>query len=444
MMPAVLSLTMSEWQAMLPEPENGLMGTSFGDSKTARRLAQRLSDNDVLRVTELRSGIGVQTYSYVGKVRLGNIEIAVLPKLNHTSLLNLVRYAYGLRKINRYQDTFHSVNAPGLEDLLIVQLLAEISELLSRGLHRRYIKRNASLSSPRGRINMQALAARGGLLEATLPCTHFPRIEDCPLNQALLAGLLLASRIAGDLSLRREARRLVTALEPSVSRVSLESGILRKALRTMNRLTEAYEASLTLIGLLCQSQGIVLEGEEATLRLPGFMFDMNRFFQALMGRFLADNLEGYVIQQECRLKHMMHYDPKFDPQKRPPPTPRPDFVVFKGQTSVAILDAKYRDLWAKRLPREMLYQLAIYGASHPSGVATILYPTYDEAASESRIIVTDPIVGRRIAEVRLRPVVLGELENLILKGYSADAQRGRTMFARKMAFGENGGGKHPV
>ena len=43
--------------------------------------------------------------------------------------------------------------------------------------------------------------------------------------------------MAGDLSLRREARRLAAALEPSVSNVSLESGILRKAERTIDRLT---------------------------------------------------------------------------------------------------------------------------------------------------------------------------------------------------------------
>ena len=88
----------------------------------------------------------------------------MLPKLERTSLLNLVRYAYELRKINRYQDTLHSVNTPGLEDLLIVQLLAEASEILSRGLHRRYVKQHESLSSPRGRINMQVLADRGGVL----------------------------------------------------------------------------------------------------------------------------------------------------------------------------------------------------------------------------------------------------------------------------------------
>ena len=122
------------------------------------------------------------------------------------------------------------------------------------------------------------------------------------------------------------------------------------------------------------------------------MFDMNSFFQTLIGRFLSDNLDGCVLRKECRLEGMMRYDPNFDPP-RPSPTLRPDFVVFNGSEAVAILDAKYRDLSKPPLPREMLYQLAIYGACHSSRVATILYPTYDGSASEARVIVTDPVAG---------------------------------------------------
>src|SRR5205807_2696460 len=99
---------------------------------------------------------------------------------------------------------------------------------------------------------------------------------------------------------------------------------------------------------------------------------------------------------ELRLRGMIQFLPGFNPRRGPPTIPRPDFVIFQGTRQVAILDAKYRDLWEKRLPREMLYQLAIYAAGHEPRSATILYPTTDDSAKEVRIAITDPVGGSRI------------------------------------------------
>jgi len=102
---------------------------------------------------------------------------------------------------------------------------------------------------------------------------------------------------------------------------------------------------------------------------------------------------------------------------------------------VTILDAKYRDLWENSLPREMLYQLAIYAASHKQRSSTILYPTTDNSAKEARITVNDPVFGRPIALVCLRPVHVGVLEKLIMPGYSAVEERCCRDYAEWLAFG---------
>ncbi|HET6881884.1 MAG TPA: hypothetical protein VFI31_17090 [Pirellulales bacterium] len=147
---------------------------------------------------------------------------------------------------------------------------------------------------------------------------------------------------------------------------------------------------------------------------------------------------GHSVRDEQGLKGMMRYNPDFNPQGLRSPTPRPDFVVIHQGAIRSILDTKYRDLWdrQRRLPREMLYQLVIYAISlrqHPQ--SSILYPTTDCLAKEARIDVADPLFGKHLGQVCLRPVLLPLLEKMLSLG-TAQARRERDAYARWLAFGE--------
>jgi 5-methylcytosine-specific restriction enzyme subunit McrC len=425
---------LTEWETRRPEPGSGLKGLSLQDNKE-RALTAELGRSRLLEVTELRAGLMIRSFSHVGKVRIGDIEVTVVPKLNRMSLLNLLRYAYGFRRLKLLPEASQHLAEATFQDLLVSQLNAEVSELVARGLHRAYVRRSELLASPRGRLDLDRLAAQGGVVTASLPCTHHPRIEDSLLNRILLAGLAFAGAVAGDLHLRREARRLAALFEEQVSPLRLHAAVLDQGTRQVNRLTAAYASAVRLISLLWDAQGVTLGKTGPRQTLPGFLFDMNRFFQALLSRFLRENLPEYSVRDEFRLRGMMRFAPGFNPRRRRAPTPRPDFVVLRGPQQEAILDAKYRDLWKKQLPREMLYQLAVYAASSQKQSATILYPTTDAAAREARVSVADPVFGRRIAQVCLRPVVVGLLEGLVLSGSSAEAARRRRAYAGWLALG---------
>ena len=433
-MTAVSSVTLSEWQSVDPDPDSVLSGRVLSGPRE-RALAELLADARMLEVSELRAGLSIRSFSYVGRVRLGDVEVTIQPKLEGVSLLHLLRYAYGFRKLNLLAEADQSLDRTGFADLIVAQLVAEVQELLTRGLHRAYVGQKDWLSSPRGMIDIGALARQGGFIDDRLPCVHHPRIEDTLLNRVLLGGLTLAEAVATDLGLRRQAHRLATVLSVTLPSIRLTLTLLDRATASLNRLTSSYTSATTLIRLLFESQGVVLEDVTGDVKLPGFLFDMNRFFQALLARFLRDNLHGYEVRDEHQLRGMVEFVPGYNPRNRQAPVPRPDFAIFDMGHPIAILDAKYRDLWERPLPREMLYQLAMYAKPQHVKEATILYPTMLDGAKEAWIVVRDPVFADLKARINLRPVHLPLLEKLIADSTSASGTRAIERHARWLITG---------
>lgn len=432
----VVPVMLGEWEEMSPTGDSPTRGLSFQQEPAARALAADLAASGKLEVQELLQGLSVRAKSFVGTVRLGPVQVTVRPKITGFPLAALLRYAYGLRNLFLYDEQvkLETADRP-FQDLLLSQLAAEAAELLSRGLHRTYRPRRELLTSPLGRVDFQRLARTGGVRHSALPCHHHPRLADCLPNQVLVAGLRFGAGLTGDLELRVRLRRLAALCGENVTLLRLDHHVFARLEREAGRLTRAYEPAFRLIQILYRHAGAGLGREAGGLPVPGFLFDMNRFFQAVLSRFLHENLDGFRVQDEYRLQGMFAYVPGFNPRRRQAPAPRPDFVVFRYGKVAAILDAKYRDLWENALPRDMLYQLALYALSQDGGVpAVILYPTLDARAREAVIEVREPVYGAGRARVILRPVVLDDLAKMVCQSDAAAVKR-RREYARDLAFG---------
>lgn len=384
----VVEVTLTEWQRLL-------MPGRWLEGDEARATAARLTEEGRLEVRELRAGLELVARSYVGDVELGGLRVRIVPKLEPDALRSLLAFAHGTGGGRG--------RGEGPAEALAVQLLEEAEALWARGLAWRAGVRREALTAPRGRIDLKALASRG-LVDASLPCEYAERDPDTALNQALRAGLELAARCAPSVAGR--ARSLDVALGRRVRRRVLDNALLREARGQLHEGARLYEGVLALIEAL--GRGEVGAGGA----LPsGFLFDMNRFFQAVVGRLLRGHLPGVELHEEWSLVGLLRYAPEANPSLRRDPTPRPDFAVFSGGKLQAILDAKYRDLWAEPLPREMLYQLAMYALGH-GREAIIVYPSDDPYAREARVELRDPGGPWGFRSIVLRPLSLAELVRL--------------------------------
>ena len=430
------NVNLTEWETRKPSKGSPLEGQVLLGQPAAQRLAEKLTSSGQIEILELARGLELRASSYVGRFALGALLVTIKPKISGVPLMNLLRYAYRLRHLDLFDEVGYTTSQASFEDLLIHQLAAESSELLSRGLHRDYLRTESLLASPRGRINfssyMQVVANAG----VALPCVHYPRSEDTRLNQVLHGGLELAARMTLDCELGSRVRRLAKSFTGRITPRKLDAAGFAEAWHSLDRRTSVYRPALTLIQMLLNTHGAALTDAKSPIPAAGFLFDMNRFFQALLSRFLGENLPGYEFQDERVLRGVFSYDLANNPRNCRSPLLRPDFLVLRNNKVEAVLDAKYRDLWERNLPREMLYQLALYALAQESGNrrATIIYPTLESAARKQIVFVKDPISGTSKAEIILRPVNLLKLD-LLLRDKGVHAQSKRIEFAKHLTFG---------
>jgi hypothetical protein len=146
--------------------------------------------------------------------------------------------------------------------------------------------------------------------------------------------------------------------------------------------------------------------------------DDEELLTARVGDELGRQIGDYRVLPRCRLPGA--------------PTAQTPQASWRGKMA-ALLDAKYRDLWERDLPRNMLYQLAIYALSQPkAATAAILFPTITADATAAVIEIRDPVRAGALGYVALRPVVLDELMEAVRVNGDPDRRVG---MAQRLAFG---------
>ena len=384
-----MPLVLREWQdRVFP----GIRLTREG-REHLERLSSRESSIDV---SELREGLRVRTRSWVGVVRLDDVEIRIVPKLagDKVDLVRLIDRTLGLDGLTRLCGE-RGLDAAGdrLLDLIALLFGQSCTRLLRRGLLAGYVEREEALPIARGRILFdRQILRRFGRFDR-VECRFDELEHDVDDNRLLAVALRATHRRVRSPSVRRRLARLRAVFEPICDETKIELRSARKMMTDSfyHRLNSHYRDSHRLAWLLLDGLGVDdLLGSGAT-RSFGFLLDMNvlfeRFVEQLVTRALVDT------QMRVRYQAVQRSIIWNATTRRPYGRIVPDMLVeSRGEAPARLaIDAKYKLYDERPIEPGDIYQTFLYAyalgarpdCAPPS--ALILYPSSADRASPVRL-----------------------------------------------------------
>jgi 5-methylcytosine-specific restriction enzyme subunit McrC len=438
-------VTIPEWGsvAAAKSGDGRALAGLYLDSPDLSAAVARANLRNRLRIRDGRDGLVVQARQHVGVVQLGPLRIRIRPKMQHSHLWSAVAYALGLDGIAAGDRAQFSIT-DSFADLLGRMLLLEAANLWREGLRHDYVTREAWLGSPRGRPLLAVLARHGPLDRAALPCRYNEFTADTLENQAVLAGLRLAGRLASDMRLVDALHRTAEVWSSVCSAVPVTRELLDRVDAGRHHLNAQYEGVHRLVRWLYERKDIDDTHASGLATSSGFLWDMARLFESFVVRFLKDHLpHEYEVLKQANLPHLysaIRIPSSATRKSRWPPNPRPDIVLRREGHNVAVMDTKYIDLAEHRPSVGILYQMSVYSlafgnlAERPIP-AVVLYPFIGAASAP------DEIIGLQIpAEPSPRRIILRGIDwehaaRLLQAGGAADAER-RALAARWAGLAE--------
>ncbi len=383
----LLVASVAEWKTMTLE---GVSLTPAG-----RALVQQLATESEarLQIDELRSGLRVQARSWVGVVRLDDIEIRVVPKLagDQVGLVRMLDKIGGLEGLTRLiGEAGIDVSGTNLFDLVALLFADACERVVRQGLLAGYIEKEEDLPIVRGRILAdRQVRERFGRLDRII-CRFDDFEHDIDENRLLALTLMRVHRRVCSPTVRGRVARLRAIFEPICELKDVDLKLLRRTLQ-YNRLNAHYRPAHDLAWLILDGLGVdeLLGGGDTACF--AFLLDMNALFERFVDRFVRLALVGAdcSIQSQARNSSIVWDAVRQRPYRRV----IPDLLVEErdGNGGRVAADAKYKLYDQRRIDPSDIYQsfLYAYALSRSAGEGVpgclLMYPSESSASGATRL-----------------------------------------------------------
>lgn len=367
----------------------------YGFQKEHRIILKRLYGGKKPKIFHFLDDAFVAT-EQVGIVRVGDISIEILPKIDRTgkadaidaesvysartNLLVLLRYAFDLKAYENEVAAMRKKPADWFE-ILTFLYAKNLQEALKRGIFRNYITYEENLGVLKGKWLISQHLKINPFQKHRFYVQYDEFISDNLLNQVLKHAAVQMRHQSMDASNRQQLAMLSDWMDEVTLPPALNNAALEQIIFT--RLNERFRPLFNLAKLFLEHQAT--ETKVGNTNAFAYTFDMNKLFEKFIARFIQEHrgriLRG-TIYERCAILEKARGSHKWlakDDSGKDIFMLEPD-IIFKNKdgTVPLIIDTKYKILNDEErkagIKEGDMYQAVAYAQIYKCPKIILIYP----------------------------------------------------------------------
>jgi 5-methylcytosine-specific restriction enzyme subunit McrC len=340
-------------------------GQVVDDVDLTRAEAVALNATDLVSVTPSTLGWRVGAAQVVGAVRCGDFEVRVAPKVGAAKVLSLLARAHGVRGLTVDLAHLGLSDDSDLSAVLAVLFEQEARTAFARGPVRGYRTEEQSLPVVRGRIRLVDQELRRFGVLTPIEVTVDEWTVDTDDNRRIRAAVR-ALQLLGELPVATAARlRGIDRLLGDVH--DLPPGT-RLPPWQPTRLNTHLHRLLALADLVLAGSGV--EHRVGGIETHGFTLRMEWVFERLVEQVFDERCSSTGLRLAAQARWRLDTEDRL--------TIKPDLVVRRGASHIAVADTKYKLLDdSGKFPNADAYQLVTYCLRLGLPVGHLIYAAAD-------------------------------------------------------------------
>lgn len=309
---------------------------------------------------------GVKFKSYVGVIQVSGITIEILPKADNNEvsdknlwqgvLIHMLRVCKNIN-VDNISETNLQKRYNSILEIYFDIFLNEIDALIRRGLIKKYRKKQSNQLALKGKLVFSKNIQKNLIHKERFYCEHQVYDKDHLLHQILYQGLLVLQNLK------------INGLTDKLNRVLYEFSDIKKvkigkdhfSQVVLSRMSISYSKAIEISKMLILNYSPNLNsGKDNMLTL---LFDMNSLWEEFIYRVLQNHKpEGYSV--------LFQNSAYFWEGKKI----RPDIVIKDDNSSVYVIDTKWKIVEDNNPSDDDLKQMFAYNLHWRSERSLLLYP----------------------------------------------------------------------